>query len=71
MQSRKMSIIETLANTTIGFVIAVISQMILFPVFGIFVSMETNIYLVVSFTIISIIRGYVVRRFFEKIGGDV
>lgn len=67
MQSKKMSLIETLSSVAVGYVISLAAQMIIFPVFGIEVSFEDNLLIGLFFTIVSIIRGYYVRRFFEWI----
>ena len=64
-QSRLSSFIEAVANTAIGFVIALASQFVLFPLVGIHVSMGTQLELVTYFTIISVIRSYILRRWFN------
>ena len=65
-QSKLGSLIETCTNTALGFIVALISQIVLFPMFGVFVPMTTNLALTFWFTLISIIRGYLIRRFFNK-----
>ena len=65
-QSQKMSFIESLSNTAIGFGIALASQQVIFPMYNIHVAFETNVILTTWFTGISIARGYIVRRFFNK-----
>lgn len=67
MQSRKMSMVETACNVTIGYIVAVLSQLAIFPFFGIYVSIEDNLLIGVYFTVISIIRGYVLRRVFNRL----
>lgn len=69
MQSKKYSLIESVSNVIIGYCVALLSQIIIFPFFGIYVSLEKNIYIGLWFTIISIARSYMMRRFFNKIGG--
>lgn len=64
-QSRLSSLIEATVNTAIGFVIALVSQFALFPLVGIHVSMAVQLELVTYFTIISVIRSYVLRRWFN------
>ena len=68
MQTKKMSLIETVSSVIIGFIVALISQLGIFPILGIEVTFSENIILGVFFTIVSIIRGYYVRRFFNWIG---
>ena len=66
MQTKKESLEEAISNTIIGMLVALGSQLLIFPLLGIYVSIETNIFLVVYFTAISIIRSYVMRRYFNK-----
>lgn len=67
MQSKKMSLIETLSSVAIGYIISLIAQMIIFPIFEINVSFEDNLLIGLFFTVVSIIRGYYVRRLFNWI----
>lgn len=65
-QSRLESAIEVSINTFIGFVIAVFSQIAIFPFFGIIVPISTNIWIGIWFTFISVIRSYIIRRYFNN-----
>ena len=65
MQTRIQSMIETGANVAIGYVIALLSQIAIFPLFGIHASIGTNIQIGAWFTVISILRSYFVRRAFN------
>ncbi len=67
MQSRSRSAIESVANVVIGYVVAVVSQMAIFPFFGIIVSLSGNLAIGVWFTAISFIRSYLIRRVFNMI----
>ena len=67
MQSKKMSLIETLSSVAIGYIISLAAQMIIFPIFGIEVSLTDNLIIGLFFTVASIIRGYYVRRLFNWI----
>ena len=67
MQSKKMSLIETLSSVAIGYIISLAAQMIIFPVFNIEVSLTDNLLIGLFFTVVSIIRGYYVRRLFNWI----
>jgi membrane protein implicated in regulation of membrane protease activity len=64
-QTRLSSLIEATVNTAIGFVVALVSQFLLFPLVGIHVSMAVQLELVTYFTIVSVIRSYVLRRWFN------
>jgi len=65
MQSRKVSLIESLTNTFSGLGISFIIQLILFPLMNIPVRIEQNIIITFVFTLASILRGYIVRRLFN------
>lgn len=66
-QSRKMSAAEVAASTAIGYVVAVCSQQVIFPLFGVYVPFHDNLLMGLFFTVISVIRGYIVRRVFNAI----
>ena len=66
-QSKRMSFYESLTNVTVGYVFAVLSQLIIFPLFGIYLPLSDNLIMGLYFTVLSIIRSYVLRRVFNKI----
>ena len=66
-QSRAMSLVESVANVVVGYAIAVASQILIFPAFGLHISMAQNLKLAAAFTIISICRSFALRRLFEAI----
>lgn len=66
-QSKLMSWVETCLNTGIGFAIAITAQILVFPLFGFNPPISTNFYIALIFTVISIVRGYVMRRLFEAL----
>ena len=67
MQSKKMSLIETIVSVLIGYIVALLSQIVVFPLFDIEVSLIDNLLIGLLFTVISIIRGYYIRRLFNWI----
>lgn len=67
-QSRKMSAVETVVSTLIGLGVAYATQMLVFPLFGIHVPHTTHAAMVAIFTLVSIVRGFAVRRLFNWIG---
>jgi len=69
MQTRIQSFIESFINVAIGFGVALISQILVFPLFGINIPMESNLLIGAIFTVISIARSYLVRRVFNRIHG--
>ncbi len=66
MQSKKHSLIEAITNTSVGFIISLLSTFIIFPLVGIESTGTKNVIITLFFTAISILRGYVIRRFFNK-----
>ena len=64
-QSKLMSWVETCLNTSIGFIIAIATQVLVFPLFGYSPPLSTNLQIGLIFTVVSIVRGYVLRRAFE------
>lgn len=66
-QSRLMSLVESLANVLVGYGVAVATQMLVFPLFGIAVSITENILIGLIFTAVSIVRSYALRRSFEAL----
>jgi len=67
MQTKKMSLVETCCNIAIGYVVAILSQIAIFPLFGINIPISDNLMIGLWFTIISLFRGYVLRRVFNRI----
>jgi hypothetical protein len=64
-QRRATSLIESILNCVIGVGIAVIGQIIVFPFFGIYISLLDTGVIALIFTGISIARSYALRRLFE------
>jgi hypothetical protein len=77
VQSKISSFIESLANIAIGYFVALIFQIVVFPMVGINVPLSTNLEIGAWFTLISLVRSYIIRRWFNarihaaamKIGG--
>ena len=66
MQTKKDSFIEATTNTTIGFVISMVTAPIVNWICGIEANTLQVTGSVILFTLISIARGYIVRRWFNK-----
>lgn len=66
MQSRKHSIVESVTNVIVGYLVAVASQVAIFPLFGIHIPVGDNFLIGLWFTVISLLRSYIVRRVFTK-----
>ena len=67
MQTKLQIFIESLTNISIWYITALISQLLIFPLFDINVSIQDNLIIWLYFTIISLIRSYLIRRYFNKI----
>jgi hypothetical protein len=66
MQTKIQSLKESLLNILIGYVTALASQLLIFPLFDINVQFSDNLLIGAYFTIISLLRSYVIRRYFNK-----
>ncbi len=64
-QTRLGSLIESGMNILIGYGVAIASQVLIFPLFNIHVPLSTNLWIGAWFTLISLIRSYVIRRWFN------
>lgn len=67
MQSRWMSLVEAVTNIVVGYGLAVLTQIIVFPMFGLSMTLEQNLKIGIIFTSLSIARSFVLRRAFELI----
>jgi len=66
-QSHLMSLAEAITNVVVGYGVAVIAQILVFPVFGLQLSLAQNLKMGLIFTSISLIRSFALRRVFEAI----
>lgn len=66
-QTKKKSLIESTAQTVIGLLTSILIQVILYPIMGIPVTLFQNVIITAVFFAVSIIRGYFVRRLFERL----
>lgn len=64
-QTKLGSLIESIMNIIIGYGVALLSQLAIFPVFDIHVPLSTNLWIGLWFTVISLVRSYVIRRWFN------
>lgn len=64
-QTRLGSFYETCIGTAIGFVLSFTLGHYLFPYLGWYVSVTQNLQITAIFTVLSIARGYLIRRFFN------
>ncbi|WP_245190788.1 DUF7220 family protein [Jannaschia formosa] len=66
-QSRLMSLVESVANVIVGYGVAVVTQILIFPVFGLHTTLAQNLKMGAVFTVVSIARSFALRRLFEAI----
>lgn len=66
-QSRAMSLVEAIANVAVGYGIAVVTQIMIFPIFGLHTTLAQNLQMGAVFTVVSIARSFALRRVFETI----
>jgi hypothetical protein len=72
-QSRFDSLLESFANIAVGFLIALATQLVTFYAYDVETSFSTNLQITAWFTLVSFIRGYLLRRYFNgrifRLGG--
>ena len=66
-QSRAMSLIEAVANVIVDYVLAIATQVVVFPWFGIETGIAEHLTIGLAFVSVSLARGYALRRLFEVI----
>ena len=64
-QTKLGSLIEACINVLIGFTINFIANMLILPLIGFHITASQNLFIGVLYTIISVARSYVVRRWFN------
>jgi hypothetical protein len=68
-QTRLQSFRESWTNTALGLVVSIAASFVIFPLLGMQSNAFQNIGAVLAFTVISVARNYVVRRFFNHVDG--
>ena len=67
MQSRWMSLVELLTNIAVGYGLAVLTQILVFPLFGLQASLGENLLIGAMFTAVSLVRSFALRRIFNRL----
>jgi len=67
MQTRRHSLIESCANVAIGFLVSLVATATVLPAAGVQTSLRQNVGITAAFTAISIVRSYLVRRWFNRL----
>jgi hypothetical protein len=68
-QSRLMSMVEAATNVVVGYVLAIATQIVVFPWFGIETGLAEHMTIGLAFVGVSLARGYLLRRLFERLRG--
>jgi len=68
-QSRLMSMVEAATNVFVGYVLAIATQIVVFPWFGIETGLAEHMTIGLAFVGVSLARGYLLRRLFERLRG--
>lgn len=66
MQTKKKSLIEAFVNTLIGYIITLIFSPLLYWICDITITGVQMTLVTLLFTILSVLRNYVIRRWFNK-----
>lgn len=67
-QTKIESLLESFTNILIGYFTALFSQFLIFPLFDINIPIQDNLLIGFYFTLISLARSYLVRRYFNNLG---
>lgn len=65
LQKKRYSFLESCISTCFGFIVALCIQLMVFPLYGIYVDLHINVEITLIFTMVSVIRGYIIRRVFN------
>ena len=65
-QSRAMSLVEAVANVVVGYALAIATQIVVFPWFGIETGLAEHLSIGLAFVVVSLVRGFLLRRLFER-----
>ena len=65
-QTKIESLKESFINILIGYITALISQIVIFPLFDMEVSIGANLLIGLYFTLISLVRSYLIRRYYNR-----
>ena len=66
MQTKRMSAFEAFLNVTVGYVLSVVVGQLVYPLFGIPITLGENAAITLIFMAVGFIRSYLFRRFFTR-----
>ena len=67
-QSRAGSLVEATTNVVVGYLLALATQALVFPLVGITTTLAQDSLIAGVFTLVSLARSYALRRAFERLG---
>jgi hypothetical protein len=67
MQSKRNSAFEAATNVIIGYLVSVLANVLILPLFGYNVTIGDSFAIGLAFTVVSLVRSYVLRRIFNRL----
>lgn len=67
MQSKRNSAFEAVTNVAIGYLVSVLANVLILPLFGYNVTIGDSFAIGMAFTAVSLARSYVLRRVFNRL----
>ena len=67
MQSKRNSALEAVTNVAIGYLVSVLANVLILPLFGYNVTIGDSLAIGLAFTVVSLARSYVLRRVFNRL----
>lgn len=67
MQSKRNSAFEAVTNVAIGYLVSVLANVLILPLFGYNVTIGDSFAIGLAFTAVSLARSYVLRRVFNRL----
>lgn len=64
-QTKRLSAIETMVSTAVGFLISLLLVNLILPLFGFYPTPRDSVSITLLFTLASLVRGYLIRRLFN------
>ena len=65
-QTSAMSLVEAVTNVIVGWLVALATQVVVFPVMGLQATVAQNLVLSATFASVSLLRSYLLRRLFTR-----
>lgn len=67
MQSKRNSAFEAVTNVAIGYLVSVLANVLILPLFGYNVTIGDSFAIGLAFTAVSLARSYALRRLFNRL----